>query len=130
MHALSVWISEQILIQSSLIFIIHKLSQLTVPNSICNWITNFLTDRGQKVKLRVLIECRRFNWPYLHPAQATSALVPLRVHFSKKLLLIIYSPPCHPIWPCLSFFSQKEIKVFDEVFFFFQDFSPYNALYW
>jgi len=32
----------------------------------------------------------------------------------KKLLLIIYSPPCHPRCPCLSFFIQKEIKVFDE----------------
>jgi len=32
----------------------------------------------------------------------------------KKLLLIIYSPPCHPRCPCLSFFSRKEIKVFDE----------------
>jgi len=32
----------------------------------------------------------------------------------KNLLLIIYSPPCHPRCPCLSFFSRKEIKVFDE----------------
>jgi len=31
----------------------------------------------------------------------------------KKLLLIIYSPPCHPRNPCHSFFSQKEITVFD-----------------
>jgi len=29
-------------------------------------------------------------------------------------LLIIYSPPCHPRCPCLSFFRRKEIKVFDE----------------
>jgi len=29
----------------------------------------------------------------------------------RKLLLIIYSPPCHPRYPCDSFFSQKEIKV-------------------
>jgi len=36
------------------------------------------------------------------------------VHFKKKLLLIIYSPPCHPRCPCLSFFRRKEIKVFDE----------------
>jgi len=36
------------------------------------------------------------------------------VHFKKKLLLIIYSPPCHPRCPCLSFFSRKEMKVFDE----------------
>jgi len=28
------------------------------------------------------------------------------------LLLIIYSPPCHPRCPCLSFLSRKE--VFDE----------------
>jgi len=31
-----------------------------------------------------------------------------------QLLLIIYSPPCHPRYPCHSFFSRKEIKVFDE----------------
>jgi len=32
------------------------------------------------------------------------------VHFwKKKLLLIIYSPPCHPRCPC-----RKEIKVFDK----------------
>jgi len=36
------------------------------------------------------------------------------VHFIKKLLLIIYLPPCHPRCPCLSFFIRKEIKVFDE----------------
>jgi len=36
------------------------------------------------------------------------------VHFLKILLLIIYSPPCHPRYPCHSFFSGKEIKVFDE----------------
>jgi len=50
------------------------------------------------------------------------------VFFFKKLLLIIYSPPCHPRCPHLSFFSRKEIKVFDENIpgFFF----PYNALYW
>jgi len=38
------------------------------------------------------------------------------VHFKKKkkLLLIIYSPPCHPRYPCHSLFSRKEIKVFDE----------------
>ncbi|KAK3543804.1 hypothetical protein QTP70_028098, partial [Hemibagrus guttatus] len=29
-----------------------KLNQLSVPNSICQWITNFLTDRHQLVKLR------------------------------------------------------------------------------
>jgi len=33
---------------------------------------------------------------------------------SNKIFLIIYSPPCHPRCSCLSFFSQKEIKVFDE----------------
>jgi len=36
------------------------------------------------------------------------------VQFLKKLLLIIYSPPCHPRCPCYSFFSRKEMKVFDE----------------
>jgi len=37
------------------------------------------------------------------------------VHFKKKKnLLIIYSPPCHPRCPRLSFFNRKEIKVFDE----------------
>jgi len=34
--------------------------------------------------------------------------------FKGVLLLIIYSPPCHPRYPCRSFFGQKEIKVFDE----------------
>jgi len=48
------------------------------------------------------------------------------VHFSKKRLLIIYSPPCHPRCPCLSFFSRIEIKVFDENIPGF--FSPYNGL--
>jgi len=47
------------------------------------------------------------------------------VHFKKKLL-IIYSPPCHPRCPCHSFFSQKEIKVFDEN----RGYSPYNGLHW
>jgi len=33
----------------------------------------------------------------------------------KKKMLIIYSPPCYPRCPCLlSFFSRKEMKVFDE----------------
>jgi len=36
------------------------------------------------------------------------------VHFLKQNLLIIYSPPGHPRCPRLSFFSRKEIKVFDE----------------
>jgi len=31
-----------------------------------------------------------------------------------KLLLVIYSLPCHPGCPRHSFFSRKEIKVFDE----------------
>jgi len=48
------------------------------------------------------------------------------VHFY-KLLLIIYSAPCHPRCPCLSFFSRKEIKVFDENI---PAFSPYNGLQW
>jgi len=42
-------------------------------------------------------------------------------------LLIIYSPPCHPRGPRLFFFSQKEIKVFDENI---PGFSPYNGLQW
>jgi len=29
-------------------------------------------------------------------------------------MLIIYTPTCHPRCPCVSFFSRKEIKVFDE----------------
>jgi len=46
---------------------------------------------------------------------------------NKKLLLIIYSPPCHPRCPRLSFFIRKEIKVFDENI---PGFSPYNGLQW
>jgi len=41
-------------------------------------------------------------------------------------LLIIYSLPCHPRCPCLSFFSRKEIKVFDENI----GFSPYSMGIW
>jgi len=33
----------------------------------------------------------------------------------------------HPICPCLSFFSRKEIKVFDENI---PEFSPDNGLHW
>ncbi len=36
------------------------------------------------------------------------------VHFQNKKILIIYSPPCHPRCSCLSFFSRKEIKVFEK----------------
>jgi len=43
----------------------------------------------------------------------------------KKLLLIIYSHPCHPRCPFLSFFSRKQIKVFDENI---PGFSPYIGL--
>jgi len=36
---------------------------------------------------------------------------------NKKLWLIIYSPPCHPTFPCLSFFSRKVvIKVLMKTF--------------
>jgi len=42
-------------------------------------------------------------------------------------LLIIYSPQCHPRCPRHSFFSQKEIEVFDENI---PAFSPYNGLQW
>jgi len=41
-------------------------------------------------------------------------VVHLKKNNKKKLLLIIDSPPCHPRCPCLSFFSRKKIKVFDE----------------
>jgi len=41
-------------------------------------------------------------------------------------MLIIYSPPCHPRCPRLSFF-EKKIKVFDENI---PGFSPYNGLHW
>jgi len=40
---------------------------------------------------------------------------------------MIYSPPCHPRCPCHSFFSQKEMKVFDENI---PAFSSYNGLQW
>jgi len=36
----------------------------------------------------------------------------------------VYSPPCHPRCPHLSFFSQKEI---DENI---PGFSPFNGLHW
>jgi len=45
----------------------------------------------------------------------------------KKPSLIIYSPPRLPRCPSLSFFSLKEIKVFDENI---PGFSPLNGLHW
>uniref|UniRef100_A0A672M7J7 Family with sequence similarity 126 member A n=1 Tax=Sinocyclocheilus grahami TaxID=75366 RepID=A0A672M7J7_SINGR len=36
------------------------------------------------------------------------------VHFQNKHFLIMYSPPCHPRYSCLSFFSHKEIGFFEE----------------
>jgi len=50
------------------------------------------------------------------PAAKEIACLPFKgvVHFKKKKLLIIYSLPCHPRYPCHSFFSRKEMKVFDE----------------
>ncbi len=49
------------------------------------------------------------------------------VHFQNKKILIIYLPPCHPRFSCLSIFSRKEIKVLRKTF---QDFSPYSGLQW
>ncbi|KAL0148977.1 hypothetical protein M9458_055781, partial [Cirrhinus mrigala] len=34
-----------------------KLTQLSVPTPICQWITSFLTDRQQLVRLRKLTSC-------------------------------------------------------------------------
>jgi len=45
---------------------------------------------------------------------ALNGAVHLKKKTTKKLLLIIYSAPCHSRYPCHSFFSRKEIKVFDE----------------
>ncbi len=36
------------------------------------------------------------------------------VDFQNKQILIIYSPSCHSRCSCLSFFSRKEMKVFEE----------------
>lgn len=52
MHAFSFWILEQLSIQPSLIFIILNSVSL-LCQILSNWITNFLTDRVQKVKLVV-----------------------------------------------------------------------------
>ncbi len=51
-----------------------KLTQLSVPTSICQWITSFLTDRQQLVRLGKLTSRR--------PGLSPSALAPLRVAFS------------------------------------------------
>jgi len=54
------------------------------------------------------------------------------VHFIKNLLLIIYSPPCHPRCPCLSCPCRKEIKLFVENIPGFSPYNglPYNGLHW
>jgi len=51
------------------------------------------------------------------------------VHFKKKKKTFADNllTPCHPRSPWLSFFSQKEIKLFDENI---PGFSPYNGLQW
>ncbi len=48
----------------------NKLTQLSVPTSVCQWINSFLTDRQQLVRLGT------------HPAPAPPALEPLRAAFS------------------------------------------------
>jgi len=49
------------------------------------------------------------------------------VHVVKGVVhLGVHSPPCHPRCPCLSFFSRKEIKVFDENI---PGLSQYNGLH-
>jgi len=53
------------------------------------------------------------KWAKYSPLGGTS-IKGLVSSVKKKLLLIFYSPQCHPRYPCLSFFRQKEIKVFDE----------------
>jgi len=58
-----------------------------------------------------------YNFPQFY----IEGVFTLKKKKKKKLLLIIYSPPCH------SFFSQNEIKVFDENI---PGFSPYNGLQW
>jgi len=55
-----------------------------------------------------------------HDATWINTLHALKGAVLKKLLLIIYSPPCHPRCPCLSFFSQKERFLMKT----FQDFCP------
>jgi len=75
------------------------------------------------------------SWARIKPMMGSGAtvtqsftLVKGVVHFKKKkLLLIIYLPPCHPRCPCLSIFSRKEIKFFDENI---PGFSQYNGLQW
>ncbi len=52
----------------------NKLTQLSVPTSICQWITSFLTDRQQLVRLG-----------NSHPTPAPSAL---------ELLRVVFSPHC------------------------------------
>jgi len=50
------------------------------------------------------------------------------VEKKNKNFLIIYSPPRHPRrCSCLSFFSEKEIQVFEENI---SGFSPYSGLQW
>ncbi len=60
--------------------LLPKLTQLSVPTSVCQWINSFLTDRQQLVRLG-----------NSHPAPALSALVLLRAAFSPHC-----SSPCTP----------------------------------
>jgi len=53
-----------------------------------------------------------FEICYLLPG-LTFVLIKRSSSLFKKLLLIIYSPPCHPRFPCLSI-GKKENKFFEE----------------
>jgi len=54
------------------------------------------------------------------------------VLFRIKNFLIIYSPPCHPRYLCLSFFSRKEIKIFagkhSRIFLHIVDFNGFQQV--
>ncbi len=49
------------------------------------------------------------------------------VHFQNEHFLIIYSPPRHPRYSCLSFFSRKDIKVIEQTFQFFFHVLDFNG---
>jgi len=60
--------------------------------------------------------CRAVSW-----LQAVGTLKGVAKTFAGNLL----TPSCHPRCPCHSFFSRKEIKVFDEKI---PGFLPYNGV--
>jgi len=99
----SQWLSSDLWIKMS-----RQLSKLSSNEIIRSWIKHRLSStaiysKTWNLTLRDVLVKDGGNYPPISHTKLKGV-----VHLKKKkLLLIIYSPPCHPRCPCLSFFSRK-----------------------